>query len=353
MKKTDTTEKVYIILVNWNSWFHTIECLESIFRNEYPSWQVIVCDNNSSDGSLEYIKAWANGQIDVLGSSYIPSLRQLIYPPVNKPISYTCHNREETEDLNRLRDSFDSLILIQTGDNLGFAGGNNVALRYALNKDDFSYVWLLNNDTVIKKDTLSQMVHKIKTNSNYGMCGSTIRYYHNPQKIQAKGGNVYNRWIGHTSHIGFLDDVYTEIDENQVEQQLDCILGTSMLLTKNFLRVVGLMDDIYFLYFEEIDWALRAKNKFHLAYASQSVVYHKEGGTIGGGNRDRQEKSVVADYFEIRNRIVLARKFFPGTLPTVILALAITFLNRIRRRQWNRLGMIFKIVVDAFQVKLH
>ncbi len=344
--------KVYILLLNTNAWAHTIECLESIFRHDYPSWQVIVCDNQSTDGSWEYMKAWAEGKLNLLLPAASP-LRQFSFPPVPKPIPYCIHNRQEAEDGGDSSDSDVPLIFIQNGGNLGFTGGTNVALRYALKRDDFDYTWLLNNDTVIQKDTLSEMVHKIRSKSEYEMCGSTIRYYHLPDKIQARAGNRYNPWIGRSRHLGFLEDADTTTNESEIEQQMDHVMGTSMLVSKDYIEQVGLMSDVLFLYFDELDWTLRSKkHDFRLAYASRSVLYHKEGATIGGGNRDRSAKSVKADYFEIRNRLVITRKYYPWALPTVLLGLSVTILNRIRRRQWNRIWMVFKIVVDAFRIKL-
>lgn len=133
MYNTETklnSSKVYVIILNWNGWEDTIECLESVFRNIYPSYTVIVCDNGSHDGSLERIKLWAEGKLDVLVPSHNP-LRPLSYPPVIKPIPYIEYYREDAEK-GGINDGKIPLVLIQTGGNLGFAGGNNVGLRYIL-----------------------------------------------------------------------------------------------------------------------------------------------------------------------------------------------------------------------------
>jgi len=162
-----TYPKVYIILLNYNNWADTIECLESVLRNDYPNYQVIVVDNNSPNNSMEYLKAWAEGRIDVWVNPNNP-LRNLSFPPVPKPIPYVYYTREEAEKCKNLdlEEKFKSdipegvttkypIVFIQSGNNLGFAGGNNVGIRYALIKNDFDSVILLNNDTVIKGEAIS------------------------------------------------------------------------------------------------------------------------------------------------------------------------------------------------------
>ena len=178
--------RVYIILVNWNGWRDTLECLESVFRNNYHSFRVVVCDNDSQDGSLGYIKAWADNKLD----SFVPPASKLSYlswPPVAKPVAYAEYSREEAERGGDFDDDT-PLTLIRNGGNLGFAGGNNVGLRYALARGDFEYVWLLNNDTVVDPGALTRLVERMEQQPSVGMCGSTIRLYHDPGKDTSAWG---------------------------------------------------------------------------------------------------------------------------------------------------------------------
>jgi GT2 family glycosyltransferase len=135
--------KVAIIVLNYNNWSDTIECLESVLRNDYDNYQVIVVDNNSPNNSMDYIKAWAEGKIDVWVNPKNP-LRRFSFPPGPKPIPYVYYTREEAEkggnkDLEKAlseRISTDittkyPLIFIQSGENLGYTGGNNVGIRNA------------------------------------------------------------------------------------------------------------------------------------------------------------------------------------------------------------------------------
>jgi len=207
--------KVAIIILNYNGWKDTIECLESVLRNDYPNYQVIVVDNGSPNNSMKYIKAWAEGRQEVLTPEPTHPLYHLSHPPVKKPIPYIEYNKKEAEKggtpklenslminwLNskaHLQDNSPNnsvnpttkypLILIQTGSNLGYAGGNNVGIRYA-QKRDFEYIWLLNNDVVIDKDALTELLKLAESDKKIGIVGSKLLYYYYPNTIQTLGGS--------------------------------------------------------------------------------------------------------------------------------------------------------------------
>lgn len=357
VKASDSEQKsprhrVYVILVNWNGWQQTLACLESLFRQDYPSWRVVVCDNASTDGSLENIQAWANGLLDCDVAAFFP-LKSHVSPPVPKPISYVYYEKEVAEGGGRLEPSHAPLVLIQVGENAGYAGGNNVALRYIQRRGDYDYVWILNNDTIVRPDTLAHLVDKLRSAPAFGVCGATVAYQHDPTLIQTRGGSAYIPWLGQTRHLGARERLSAPTCEPDIEARMACVSGACMLVTKRFLKEVGLLSEIYFLYFEELDWALRARRYgYAFAYASEAILYHQEGASTGGGNRDRGNKSWLADYYEVRNRLVVTRKFHPWATPIVCLSLVGTMINRIRRRQWKRIGMVLKSAIDAFSVTL-
>jgi GT2 family glycosyltransferase len=331
---------VYIILVNWNGWRNTIECLESVFRNDYPNYRVIVCDNDSTDHSIEKIKDWAKGFLAVVGPAG-KELLHLVNPPVVKPI--VCMEYEKcSAETGGASDA--ALVLIRTGGNLGFAGGNNVGMRYALARDDFKYVWLLNNDTVIKPDALVHMVKRMRDIPDAGICGSTLLYYDEPGIVQGLGGAIYNKWLGTNTPIGFLEEFQTVLDPGLVERKLQYVIGASMLVSRELMKNIGLMNEDYFLFFEELDWAARVRNRFRLIYAPESIVYHKEGRSTGI-NRDPKSQTSSADYYLVRNKLAFTRRYFPFALPTVYLGLLITVFNRIRRGQRERACMILDLML--------
>ncbi len=343
--------RVAIVILNWNGSADTIECLESVFRLEHPDYRVVVCDNGSTDGSLGHLKSWAEGRLDPWTAPNNP-LRSRSYPPVPKPIPYLQYDRIEAErgEVSDAREI--PLVLIDNGTNLGFAGGNNVALRYLLARGDAEYVWLLNNDTVVAPAALTHLASRIGRHPGAGLCGSTLLYYHSPGTVQALGGATYNKWLGSAQQIHQFSPWRgpEQVDERAVERQLFGIQGASVLVTREFLERVGLLAEEYFLYFEEQDWAVRARRSgFQLVFSAASVVHHKEGASTGGSSRAPMEKSRLSDYHLIRSRLLFTRKFYPYALPSVYIGLVGTIFNRIRRRQRDRIPMLISLSLRALR----
>lgn len=329
------SSKVYVVVLNWNCWVDTLRCLESLFRLDYHDFNVVVCDNASVDGSLEKLISWAAGDLDILHVSS-DSLVTLSSPSVFKPIPW-----EEIRDGQQSQQGKGRLILIQTGENRGFAGGINVGLRYAMSDPDMGFVWILNNDSVVCPNALTALSKRLlEAGISGGICGSAVYFYDKPQKIQACGGIRYNKWLGYTSFLNKPD-----MERANIESQMDAVYGASMFVSRQFLEKVGLLSEEFFLYYEEIDWTIRGRAKgFKCCYAPESVVYHRGGASTKASELDRDNKSRVADYYFLRNRIVFTKKFFPLALPTIYLSLLISLFNRLRRRQWDRVWMIMRVV---------
>jgi GT2 family glycosyltransferase len=315
--------KVYIILVNWNGWKDTIECLESVFRLRYDDFRVLVCDNGSPDGSVEKILQWASGHLAAECEN--STLRFVTQPPLPKPIPTLRITPGENVDLSAQNEP---LVLIEAGKNLGFAGGNNIALRRVLAFDDFDYVWLLNNDTVVDPDALKNLVKTLESRPDAGLCGSTLLYYRHPETVQALGGSIYNPWTARVGHIGCGLDRERIPPPGWLESRIKYVVGASMLVKKDFIKEVGLMNEDYFLYFEEIDWASRGKERFRLAWSPESIVYHKEGASIGTA-RSAKARSGVSEMYGTRSRVLFTRRYYPYALPSVCTAILISALHRL------------------------
>jgi len=256
--------KVYVLIVNWNNWPDTLECLESVFHSGYPQFQVLLCDNGSTDGSLDYVKAWAEGRLDV---EVEPSslLRQLSRASLRRPIRYLEYDKQMAEKGGSADDGECPLILIQTGQNLGFGAGNNVGLRYVLARNDAQFVWLLNNDTVVAPDALTQLVATLEAKPDAGQCGSTILFFDRPDVVQICGGCEYNPWWGSIRALGAGYPASDLPDAEFVERRMTYVAGAALLVRMVFVQKVGLLPEDYFLYFEEIDWATRGRGEYGLA----------------------------------------------------------------------------------------
>jgi GT2 family glycosyltransferase len=315
--------RVYIILVNWNGWQDTAECLESLLHLKYPDFRIVVCDNGSGDDSLQKIVNWAD----------------------RHEISCSEYQRNEAE-AGGSPAAGSLLTLIHNNENLGFAGGNNVGLRFALARGDAEYCWLLNNDTVVEPEALNHLVSRMEQQPDIGICGSTIRLYHDRKRVQSLGGGHYCRWIGLPWHYGRFSRWSKNINQRRAEARMNYVEGASMLVSRKFLTEVGLLCEDYFLYFEEADWAIRAKGSFNLGYAAQSIVYHKIGGSIGTSSNPAK-MSYTGDYFNIRNRLLFTRRFYPKALPTVWLVVVGALLLRLCIGKWDRAAMIFRILCGS------
>ncbi len=308
--------RVVIIIVNWNGWQDTLECLESVFRNDYPDYQVVICDNASADNSVEKIRQWARGEtvLEVAGDNLLGHLSS---PPILKPVPFV-----EYDQITAEKGGWDSpdtpLVLVRCSDNLGFAGGNNVALRYMQARDEFQYAWLLNNDTVIDPGALVELVQCIESESNVGMCGSLLPYYDNPDTIWAQGGGSFNRWLAQSRCLGNNLKLDAALSRREVEKRMAYVAGASLLVTKKFIEEVGLLYEEYFLYFEEPDWAIRAQGHFEMAYATDSVVFHKVGRSTSSIFKHSDRDTSAFDYF-CRNAFKFTRRFFPVAFPSVFL----------------------------------
>ncbi|WP_084612720.1 glycosyltransferase family 2 protein [Pseudogulbenkiania sp. MAI-1] len=321
----------YIVVLNWNNWGDTIECLESVLRLDCPRFRVIVCDNQSEDGSVEIISEWVKGKVCAIAES--SSMKQWIMPPVDKPIDF------QIQDYPAIQKPDCRLTILRTGANRGFAGGCNTGIKLALQDKACTHVWLLNNDTIACPDTLRNLLDEMSAHPDMGLCGSLLYYYHSPDKIQAAGGR-YQRWLGTSGHISL---------EEYEKGGLDYVVGASMLVSRDFLEKVGMMDESYFLYYEENDWAVRGKKHFQIGTATKSIVFHKEGASTKAGSRFGKRQSPLADFYGMRNRLLFGRKHFPHYYPFVWLATTLPIIKRLLRGEFSRAWRVLTLMWNPNQ----
>lgn len=314
---------VYIVVLNWKGAADTIACIESLASLRGVKYKIVICDNASPDLSYDVIREGILSSGFYKGHSLIELSREVAE-------SY-CLSKNAIKE--------DSIFLIQTGKNLGYSGGNNVGIRFALNQDDMQYVWLLNNDTEVDPDSLYHLISRCESDKRIGICGSKLIYNHNRSRLQGLGG-IYNPWLGTTYHYEAYASSDTIYDDMIVSAAIDYVIGASMMLTRELITTVGLLCEDYFLYFEELDLSLRSKGLFKIAVATKSIVFHKEGGSIGG-----QKKSDLADYYAIKNRLLLSSKFFKKYFPFVWLSLVFVIVNRFRRGEYSKALQVIKIML--------
>jgi len=331
-----------VVIVNWNGWRDTVECLESIFRGVLAPDTVVVCDNGSTDGSIERIRDWAEARL----VPFLPvehPVRSMIHPPAERLIPCVEYDRATAEQGGVVTEAA-PLVLVRTGGDLGYAGGANVGLRYLLARGGEGPVWLLNPDTIVDPAAGRELLARVSHDPMVGMCGSTVRFHRAPHLNQALGGATHNWWFALPRHIGRGTPVGSGESEAWVTARMSYVYGASMMVTRRFLREVGLLDEEYFLYFEELDLAMRGRRRgFRLAWAPRSVVFHRGGGTPDGEG----PRSMQADYYFLRNRIRVTRKYRPMALPGAYASLLVAMLRRAGRGDWDRTRMVARLLVEA------
>jgi len=294
--------RVAIIILNWNGWKDTIECLESLLRIDYPNCHIIVVDNGSSDDSIEKIKSWARGEIPVESSFFE-------FDPSIKPVLIIEDDQSTIESANLLnpkKNSIESLnsrslVLLRMKKNMGFAGGSNIGIIFALRDPTVKYIWLLNNDTVVPAQALTLLVNESIKNPAVGILSPKICYYSRPDCIWFAGGKLgYLRVAGYNLGIDTLDS--PKYDGLKL---CTFITGCAMLIKRELVEAIGLLDPLYFLYYEDVDFSWRAINEgWDLGTYLDSVIYHKVSSSTSKGPRWLQT------YYISRNRPYLAAKYY-------------------------------------------
>lgn len=272
--KQMTDPRVSIILVNWNGWKDTVECLESVFQNEYSNYDVVVIDNGSQDESVEMIKRYAAGNIDITSDFFV-------FSKDNKPIDYSEYSYDHSDassmdlQIGTGISSSKKLILVKCSKNYGFAEGNNIAINYVMRLFDPKYILLLNNDTVVDRHFLVELVNGVKSSENAGVVGPKMYYYdYNGRKdVINYAGAEFLRLPSLARHIG-----NGEIDVGQYDRtsRTDYVNGAAFLINRDAINTIGVLKSHYFLYWEETDFCVRARKAgYHLYYIPSSKIWHK------------------------------------------------------------------------------
>jgi GT2 family glycosyltransferase len=278
-------QKLTTVIVNWNGKEDTIRCLNSLKKIIIPPsyiFSVLVIDNGSIDGSVSAI--------------------QTLHPWVE---------------------------IYETGHNLGFTGGNNVGIKKAI-KNGSDYVWLLNNDTFTDKNALSFLFHF--TSDDIGIVGSKIYFaphheFHKDRYFVKELGKV----IWYAGGIIDWNNMYAshkgvdQVDHGQFTnaEQTPFITGCSMCISRKLIEKIGYFDEKYYLYLEDLDYCIRAKNAgFTLLIDPKSVIWHINAGSAGGSGSELQE------YYMTRNRMLIGLRYAPLRTKAALVREAIGFVLR-------------------------
>lgn len=289
--------KISIVILTWNGLNDTLEVLKDIEKLEIDgmSAETIVVDNGSTDGTQQKLR------------------------------NHKLKNME--------------FKLIETGVNLGFAGGNNVGIRDAYDRGS-EYVIVMNNDIALPKDILLKLVSSAKKQDKLGLLA--------PKMYFAKGyefhkdrykKNALGKVIWYAGGKIDWDNIYSshrgvdEVDKGQYdkEEETDYVNGACALITRDLIREIGFLDDKYFLYWEDADYSQRAKKAgFKVIYTPKTRMWHKVSKASGIG-------SELNDYFLTRNRLLFAKKYAGSRARFALLRESIKLI--IVGRKWQKIGI--------------
>jgi GT2 family glycosyltransferase len=207
---------VSIIIVNWNRRKDVFECLESVRRLDYPNYHIVVVDNGSTDGSQQSIEK-----------------------------------------------AFPEVVLIYNETNLGFTGGNNVGIRYAL-QHNAEYVWLLNNDTIVEPQTLSTLIETAEGSADIGMVSPIVHFYDQPDKVQL------SCWYFDLENRRFTEQLEARRNNNTL------LAGTALLIKRAVIEKIGCLDDRFFAYGEDFEYSVRSfRAGYRNALEPAAKIFHK------------------------------------------------------------------------------
>jgi GT2 family glycosyltransferase len=245
MSLSKNDPKISIVILNWNGKKDTIECLSSLENLNYSNYDIVVVDNGSTDDSIEVIKS-----------------------------------------------NFPNIILIENKKNLGFAEGNNVGVDFAL-KNGADYLFLLNNDTIVDKDILSEYVNAMNAQKNAGILGAKILRYDKRDIIDHLGG----KWNGKKAEFESFANGEKDSDQYDDMKLVDYVCGCAIFVKREVFETIGNLEPRFFLIWEESDFCYRAKKaNFEIWTAPKAKLYHKISQSFTGGKPQMQ-------YYWWRNRL--------------------------------------------------
>jgi len=263
--------RVAIVIVIWNGRDDTLECLASFRADEYPNREIVIVDNGSSDDSVAAISA-----------------------------------------------AFPEAVILQTGKNLGFTGGNNVGIRHAI-ESGADYVYLLNNDTLVESNALEKLVEAAEANPDAGLVAPVIHEFDPPQAIWFAGAALDLR-RGAAWH-----ENSRQPSRDEMPYQVPWATGCAMLIRAGLLRRLGGFDDRYYLSWEDVDLSLRLRKEGQrLLVVPGARIYHK-------GGQSGKNLNAIYNYYAVRNSLLLASKHSGRDYPWAALTIVGGALRRCLR----------------------
>ncbi|QPH38353.1 glycosyltransferase family protein [Pedobacter endophyticus] len=320
-----------IVIVNFNGDNDTIACIDSILESTDKLYQIFIVDNSPSGESIDRIVHWLQ-EVNSRKTNYH-----------NSVFGETLYKIFSKYDFELINDEIETrIVIVKDVKNHGFAAANNICIKYLSRVQSVKWIWLLNNDTLVPPSTIRTIKEGIaQSRANTGIYGTKLYYAHEKGMLQGVAGQ-YNFWTATSKHLGGRQADYNYSYEKFI-READYIIGASMIVSKAFVNDVGFMNEEYFLYYEEIDWAFRGKNKgWQIDLIPSAYIYHKEGASI---SKTANNISLLADKCFVVNRLKITKKYAPNYLLSVYASILLVLVNRILRGQFSHILPIVRALV--------
>ncbi|WP_189338398.1 glycosyltransferase family 2 protein [Sphingobium sp. SCG-1] len=324
--------RVAVVVLNWRRPQDTILCVTSVMKLDYSNLDIVICDNDSGDGSIDTISSGL--------AAFLPEVIEMRRSKGFLGFEY----REVAPDIRNVENEAGTrrLWLTQTGRNGGYAFGNNVGIRLAMLSKDIEYIWILNNDTIVDETSLKFLVAQMASDPAIGICGAKVLYSGRDMKVQTLGGGRFLPFRARCEQIGEgLPATEASAPEN-VEAVLSYVNGAAALVRRELVEQIGYMDEGYFLYWEELDWATRAlaSGKFRLGYCPDALVYHQVGAS--SGTSDHGIPSLSSTYWMTRSKFRYLRLHRPWLLAIAFPLLLKAVIREGLAQRWTRAQMMIR-----------
>jgi N-acetylglucosaminyl-diphospho-decaprenol L-rhamnosyltransferase len=320
---------VVIAIVSTDEAHNIVGCLTALAASTHGSFRVVICENGGEAGFQRTARALA--ALDLLRPAPAPAGSATVSRDACAEFEFAAGGQRVT--------------VVRAPCNLGYAGGINSCIA-AAGKAGWDAVWVLNPDTFPAPHALAALIERQKE-GGYGIVGSRLVFVATGL-VQTWGGIEWRPWLGRGRLLGWNQPADTAPDIAEIERRIGFISGASMFVSRAYIEKVGVMDDDFFVYDEDVDWCLR-RGSFRLGYAHGSVVRHIHGAT-SGSSLNKATRSRFNLYLTERNRVLLARKRFGRWWGLVaLLALAQTAEHLVRVRSLRQ----FRIALGGWWAGIH
>ena len=236
------------VVLNWNAAEETIACVRSLLSSSYCNLRIVIVDNASTDHSVECLAT-----------------------------------------------TFPSLNIVSNSINSGYAGGNNLGITWALNAGA-DYILIVNNDVVVDVHLITRLVGKIHVDKKVGVVTGKVYYKDNQQRVYSGAGR-FDRWRCSGVNKG---TIFGRMSSDDKDREVSFVSGVLFLARAEVFTNVGLLDEKYFMYFEDLDYSRKVSNQYSILYTPDAIAYHKSGGGTHWGNY-----SQIYLYYHTRNRFIV------------------------------------------------